>query len=256
MNNWAFEQLVADILKHPKLLLIMDYDGTLVPIKDSPDLALPGPELLQTLGHLVQKPWLKMAIVSGRELANLQQLLPIDVFLAGCHGAEFQDVAGSRCQALDSEVLAPAFNRIAQIAEKCVADQPGYLLENKKYSFALHYRQADRASSRQVLAEFKKAVQSVLKEYNLTFLAGKMVLEIRSPLVDKGALVKHLMHLNAEHYPVYIGDDTTDEDAFKIIQGKGTGVLVAETDQDTAAALRIQEPGEVLKLLQILSTRC
>lgn len=257
MSNWAYEQLVAGLLKFPKLLLMLDYDGTLVSIADRPELAVPGPDILQILGQLTKKPNFKLAIVSGRELADLKKILPVaGLFLVGCHGAEFQYPNGERGQLLDAEELAPALKQIGQIAEKCVGGKKGYLFESKKYTFALHYRLADRESRTQLMTDFKLAIQPLLNEYNLALLAGKMVLEIHSPVVNKGNIVEFLMGHYNKYYPVYIGDDTTDEDAFKIIQGKGTGVLVACSDQNTAASVRLQEPKDVVQLLQILSARC
>jgi trehalose 6-phosphate phosphatase len=157
---------------------------------------------------------------------------------------------------IDPVGLAPVLNRVAQLGQECIGSWTGFFLEHRKTGVAIHYRLAEPSAALQVLAEFSAAVRKLLKENDLELLAGKRVLEIRPRSVDKGQAVKRLMGLHPQHYPIYIGDDLTDEDSFKVIRNRGTGVLVSKVDKRTLACLRLGEPKEVVKLLQIISTRC
>lgn len=270
-NASVCERVAAGLLSHPQLLLMLDYDGTLVPLKDRPDLAVPGLEVLWLLHRLTKAPRFRIAVVSGRELADLQRLLPApSLILAGCHGAELWDPGESDvvkpdrakepnrdgCLIPDPEGLRTALHQAAQIAADCTGDQPGFLLEQKKYAFSLHYRLAAPKAAEAVLAEFRKKIKPLLTASGLVLTEGKMVLEVGSAQTDKGKVVQELLRRNPGHYPVYFGDDTTDEDAFRVIHGKGAGVLVAEKDRVTMAGLRLHSPVQVLELLQILAARC
>jgi len=253
----ALERLSGLSYKHPELLLMMDYDGTMAPIKETPGLAKAGLGLLKAVKRAARQPWLTLAVVSGRDIDDLRNMLYVEgIYLVGCHGAEYAYPNGESYTVIDPVGLEPVLNRIAQLGQECIGSWPGIFLEHKKTAVAMHYRLAEPSAALQVLTEFSAAVRKLLQENDLELLPGKKVLEIRSRSVNKGQVVQRLMGLHPQHYPIYIGDDLTDEDGFKAIRNRGTGVLVSEVDKLTSASLRLREPKEVLKLLKILSTRC
>ncbi|NPV74014.1 MAG: trehalose-phosphatase [Pelotomaculum sp.] len=248
--------MAALVLCHPKLLLMTDYDGTLVPLEDRPELALPGAGLLRTLRRLAGKRRITLAVVSGRDVDDLKSMLPVEgIYLAGCHGAEFAYPGGGRYAAVDAEKLAPALDLLAGEAARCVANCQGFLLERKKTVFALHYRLADPVTALRVVSDFAAAARPLAARYGMELKAGKKVIEVRPRAVHKGEAVRHLMNLNPGCYPVYLGDDSSDEDAFAVLRESGTGVLVSEHKRITSASHRLKDPQEVLRFLQILSAR-
>lgn len=244
------------VLKYPKLLLMTDYDGTLVPIRERPEFALPSRGLLKALRRLVRNPKVKVAVLSGRDTDDLKKLIPVDgVYLAGCHGAEIVSTGGDILKIFEEKEIAPVLETIAGLALSCVADQDGFLVEKKRTAVALHYRLANLATALQVIGNYITAVWPLTVKNDLEFLAGKKVIEVRPRTVNKGKAVEYLMNLNPEFYPVYIGDDTTDEDAFRTVREKGLGVLVSASKKTTAASYQFRDSRDVLRFLQIIASR-
>lgn len=253
----APEQLASLVYRYPRLLLMMDYDGTMAPVRETPGLAKAEPALLRAVNRAARQPWLTMAVISGRDVDDLMNMLPVEgIYLVGCHGAEYVYPNGERHAVIDHINLDPVLDSIAELGLKCIGGCPGFFLERKKTAVTIHYRQVKMPAALKVLADFAASLGKLVKENDLELLPGKKVLEIRPRSVNKGQAVKILAGLYPQHYPVYIGDDLTDEDAFKAIRNRGTGVLVSEVDKLTSACLRLRDPNEVLELLQIISTRC
>jgi alpha,alpha-trehalase len=133
----------------------------------------------------------------------------------------------------------------------------GAIIEAKKYSVAVHYRLVQPED----IPAVEQAVQAVLARFSdLTVTPGKKVFELR-PRVDwnKGRAVTWLLlalHLEGpEVLPIFIGDDVTDEDAFRAVQARGFGVLVATEPRETVAAYRLRDPAEVEAFLRWLTER-
>jgi trehalose 6-phosphate phosphatase len=236
---------------------MIDYDGTLVPIADRPQSASTGQGLRRTLKRLAGKNRVRLAVVSGRDLDDLEKLVPAaGICLVGCHGAEFLRAGGGKTAIVRLENLAPALDLIAAAAARCVGRRRGFLLERKKAAVALHYRLADPAAASRVLGGFIAAIYPLARRHNLVYTAGKKVIEIRPRGINKGEAVKHLIRLYPGCYPVYLGDDSTDEDAFRAIREQGAGILVSEGERLTSASSRLRNPGDVHRFLQIIATRC
>lgn len=248
------EFLAAEVLSRPKLLLMTDYDGTLVPIRERPELAVAGPALLKAIKGVLKKPGVKLAVVSGRDAAELKKLLPVEgIFFAGCHGAEIVIPSGEKFTVVDEKMLAPVLEVVAGKALDSIEGRDGFLVERKRASVALHYRLADPAAVPKVLEDFVMSVRPVVTKHNLEFIAGKKVIEVRPKGVNKGETVKYLTCVNPGYYPVYVGDDTTDEDAFRAVREKGLGVLVSAYKRLTAASRWLRGPNEVIRFLQMLA---
>lgn len=252
------EKLIAIIKQKPRLLMMLDYDGTLVPIQAKPDLARPSGELLDLLNKLAFCEGIRLAIISGRDLLDLKGLLPVEsIYLVGGHGAAIEGPDERRYDIINPGKLQPVLEQLVLIAKQCVGKASGFIIETKTTSLALHYRLADPARVRPVLTAFVTKSFPWLKPYALELLHGKKVIEVRSRLINKGKAVEYLLGLSPGYYPVFLGDDRTDEDAFAVLQGKGIGVLIAPEDRTTRAALRLESPEKVQKLLRYLfKTHC
>jgi len=218
------------------VLLMLDYDGTLVPFKSRPEEALPGDELVILLKRLAGRPGLLLALLSGRSQPDLENLLPLKgVTMVFCHGAILKWPSGEQ----EVAPLPAGLSSITALAEEIAAKNEGFLIENKKYSLAIHYRLVEPSRARILLEEFKKRALHIIKNQALELLEGEKVLEIRPAGINKGEAAKKIMTAYQSHYPIYLGDDTTDEDAFKAVKGRGLGVLVREENRPSFAVYHL-----------------
>ena len=241
-----------------KVLLTMDYDGTLVPIASSPYQARPGEGLLKTLTRLGRRAEYTPAVLSGRRLADLRELLPVPgLYLAGVHGAVIGRPDGSTVPLFSEEEFGRTIAtivRLEALARARIGGRPGFLVENKGPALAIHYRLAEAKTAEEVLAGFLQESEELRRQAGLVLLRGKKVLEVRPPGLHKGKPLAWLI----THFPgrcaVFLGDDTTDEDAFALLKKEnGLGVLVSEHPRPSYAAYRLKSPAEVEELLELLA---
>ncbi|MFZ5631285.1 MAG: trehalose-phosphatase [Bacillota bacterium] len=234
-----------------------DYDGTLVPIRKRPEFALPGPGLLKVLRSLAKKSRVVLAVISGRDTDELKRMIPVEgIYLAGCHGAEILYPGGEKYTVVDEKKLAPVLEAVAGQARNCISGREGFLVERKRTAVALHYRLADQVAALKAVSDFTTAVWPLVIKRGLEIMAGKKVIEVRPRGVNKGEAVRRLMNLHPGFHPLYFGDDTTDEDAFRAVQESGLTVLVSEHKTITAASHWLRGPHNVLRFMQIISARC
>ncbi len=239
----------------PRLLLCLDYDGTLTPIAARPEEARPTPALLSLLSQLVQRPNLVVAIVSGRSLLDLRTLLPVPglVFI-GTHGCEIGTPDGKTKLLVPGGVVSLAIARLRQEIAPTLVNSPGLILEDKRYALALHYRLA-QSQDTWAIEEFLAAVRAYQRKgITLEVIHGKKVIEVRPVGSSKGRAVQFLLageHANT--FPIYIGDDLTDEEAFTALSERGITILVADPPQASAARYYLNNPPEVLRFLSMLA---
>ncbi|MFZ5597046.1 MAG: trehalose-phosphatase [Bacillota bacterium] len=247
------EYLAEKVSGFSKLLLMTDYDGTLVPIRERPELALPGAGLLKALSHLAGKSRVVTAVITGRDTDDIKRMIPVGgIYLAGCHGAEILYPGGEKYTAVDEKKLTPVLEVVAGHARNCISGMEGFLVEKKGFAAALHFRLADQAAASRVVGDFTSAVLPLAIKHRLEFITGKKVVEVRPGGINKGEAVRHLMNLHPSFFPIYFGDDTTDEDAFRVVKEQGLPVLVSEHNKNTAASVRLRGPHDVLRFIQII----
>lgn len=241
--------ILARLAKEKKVFLFLDYDGTLVPIKPKPAEARLSKKTLALISRLVSCASLKVAVVSGRSLYELSQLIPVNgLYLAGVHGAERYVPPGP-----PRSILLPqnARKRVAEVSALMSKRlPPGFFLENKGIALALHYRLALPEKVPPVLDIFFDICNALLPYPEWHIIKGKKVVEVRPANADKGKAVKDFLATWPGAFPVYLGDDTTDEDAFRLVKDKGLGILVAEKPAPTAALARLENPAVVEALLE------
>jgi alpha,alpha-trehalase len=253
----ALEQRDAIIqrLKTKRVAVFLDYDGTLTPIVARPELALLSEDMRQTVKDLASR--CPVAIVSGRDRADVQQLVQIDtVIYAGSHGFDIAGLQGMHIQhEQGANFLAELDHATEELSQKLTPVE-GAQIERKKFSIAVHFRGV--AQERESVVE--SIVDSVLTHHpELRKGWGKKVFELQ-PRVDwhKGKAVLWLLEALAlngpDALPLYIGDDVTDEDAFTALADRGIGILVAETPRPTAASYLLKNPDEVKTFLHYLTT--
>ncbi len=243
----------------PRLFLGLDYDGTLVPIAPRPEEARPTPALHALLAQLAQAPRVEVALISGRPLSELCALLPVlGISYVGTHGLEMRTVTGEVRQLIPAGAFTTIMARLRRDISPIVASDPGFLLEDKRYALALHYRQARPETSERGVARFLSAVLAYQRKgVALEVIHGKKVVEVRPVGVNKGKAVQCLLRRESNMtLPLYLGDDATDEDAFRLVNGRGLTILVADPPQRTAARYYLRTPQEVFNFLShLLSLR-
>jgi len=223
-------------------LLLLDFDGTLVPLIDNPNGVNLDASVRRILGCLTRKPGLSVYIMSGRRLADLQRRVRISgIHLLGLHGWESR---GSALPPSQKQVLHEAKVWLAQH----LPPQPGVLLEDKGYALAIHYRMA-KVSAVRVAQKVLRAARDHFGP-GLRLLKGKKIWELLPrAIVGKGPATQGLLaKLPADTLPIFIGDDTSDESAFAVLR-HGLAVHVGDHTQ-TKARFCLRDPAEVREFLE------
>jgi len=242
-NHAALDDFAA--LDPEQICLLLDFDGTLVDIAPTPDAVHVPEALCDALARLLPALGGALALVSGRPIADLdRRFLPLKLPIVGGHGAEMRVHEGNIVSAVAP--LRESLRR--QLAEAQNLD-PGIVVEDKGYSFALHYRKAPQCE--EALRRHIDRVVAAFTDEKVEVLPGKAMFEVKRPGVSKGESVRMLMGYApfAGRRPVFIGDDVTDESVFAALPalgGKGysvgrhfagvTGVF--DRPDDVRAALR------------------
>ncbi|KAM7517736.1 hypothetical protein LguiB_016698 [Lonicera macranthoides] len=232
-----FEQITS-ASKGKQIVMFLDYDGTLSPIVDDPDRAFMSDAMRSTVRKLAR--YFPTAIVSGRCRDKVYSFVRLaELYYAGSHGMDIKGPSkGSKYKKSTKTLLCqPASEFLPMIDEvykellEKTQSIPGANVENNKFCVSVHFRCVD-----------------------------EKVLEIRPTIKwDKGKALEFLLeslgYANCtDVFPIYIGDDRTDEDAFKVLRerGQGFGILVSKTPKDTNASYSLQEPSEVMDFLRQL----
>jgi len=239
--------LANEIARAEPLELFLDYDGTLVPLARTPELARPDPELIALLRRLAERRRTRVHIVSGRKREDMQDFFgELPVALHAEHGfwtrprdGEWRAV-GPLQVAWKDEARA--------LLERLAARTSGASVEEKTASLAFHYRRVDPELASARLRELRHELADLVRVHRLELLTGSKVLELRVHGVHKGlAIQSSLSEAPPDAVVVAIGDDKTDEDLFAAVPAGGIAIHVGEGDTD--AAYRVASPAEVRELL-------
>ncbi len=250
------DALPPSLIEAKFLWLFLDYDGTLAEFAPNPDVLLPDPELIQLLEKIAQRKNTQLAIISGRRLAHIQELLPIPgIWLAGTYGIELLTPAGERIDRLDYDTIRPLLERIKPEIEALLEKKEGFYLEDKGWSLAIHARFADDHQAEEVLYSARQRLKLLSDTPEFHLLGGEKFLEISPRQADKGITVNYLLkrHPWPDATIVFAGDDDKDERAFEVIKAnQGITLLVSKTSRPSRAAFRLRSPGDLRRLLASL----
>ena len=238
-----------------RLFVALDYDGTLTPIVEHPDLAVLSEEMRGAVAALATH--CTVAVVSGRDRKNVETLVGIDgLSYAGSHGFDISGPAGRLISAEQGTRSLPVLDSAEKSIRAYLDRFEGVLVERKKFSIAVHYRKVEKNRKQEVEA----AVDRVLSEHaGLRKGSGKKVFQLQ-PEIDwhKGKALCWLMDAldldRPDVLPLYMGDDVTDEDAFRVLQDGGISVLVKgedaeETPPHSAARYALDDCRQVREFL-------
>ncbi|XP_042414688.1 probable trehalose-phosphate phosphatase 6 isoform X1 [Zingiber officinale] len=259
-----FEEVMATA-KGKQVVMFLDYDGTLSPIVLDPDCAFMSDEMREAVREVASH--FPTAIVTGRCTEKVASFVKLsELYYAGSHGL---DIKGPEEGAYHSKVKAhgvlcqpaneflPIIDEVYKSLREIVKIIPGSRVENNKFCLSVHFRCVEEKKW-SLLADLVKLVIMDYPKLKLSY--GRKVLEIRPNIKwDKGKALEFLLeslgfdgHNNV--FPLYIGDDCTDEDAFKVLcdREQGFGIIVSKIAKETKASFSLREPAEVLKFLHCL----
>ncbi|GLT84019.1 hypothetical protein SLE2022_022760 [Rubroshorea leprosula] len=271
----SFEQ-ITNYAKGKRIALFLDYDGTLSPIVDNPDCAFMSSEMRAAVHRLAM--YFPTAIISGRSRDKVYKFVGLtELYYAGSHG---MDIMGPVKQSISDEpncikstdkqgkevnLFQPAREFLPMIGEvfnslvESTKEIKGAKVENNKFCVSVHFRNVEEKSWETVA----QCVHDVIKNYpRLRLTRGRKVLEVR-PMInwDKGKAVTFLLESLGlsncnDVLPIYVGDDQTDEDAFKVLRegNRGYGILVSSVPKESNAFFSLRDPQEVMEFLRSLLT--
>jgi trehalose 6-phosphate phosphatase len=233
----ANRQELAGRLDGRRAAVFCDYDGTLTPIVERPQDARISPGMREAVGRLAAR--CPVCVVSGRDRRVVQELMGIDdLVVAGSHGFDIWSPRGGTVRREEGAGSRDLLRAVEARLRERLAGVGGILLEPKSVSLAVHYRMVAEAERPSVEA----AVDEVLARHpdELKVTPGKLVYEIQPRIDwDKGRAVQYLLHALAldtdDVVPLYLGDDVTDEDAFRALAGRGIGIFVGSADDPEVA---------------------
>lgn len=246
---------IRERMRDKRLAVFLDYDGTLTPIVSRPDQAVLSEEMRQVVTRLAEL--CAVGVISGRDLQDVRRLVGIEsIYYAGSHGFDITGPDGKASQAHEGDRFLPELDAVERELRDELADIEGALLERKKFSIAVHYRQVDDER----VGDVETVVDRILDGHSgVRKTYGKRVFDLQ-PNIDwnKGKALLHVLSElgldEADVLPMYLGDDVTDEDAFEVLRGRGVAIYVLDGSHETTAAYTLENADEVGRFLQALSS--
>jgi len=241
------------ILSAAEVELFLDYDGTITPIQKTPSEAVLAPDTIHLLQQLIQLPDVRVTIVTGRSMKDIRNFVTLeDIRLVANHGFHIYQ---NKSEWIHPDALSsrPKMHQLQNILQNALDSFSNVFVEDKQFTLSVHYRNVI-AQNVPFVKELTIKTVSVF-DPELIITEGKEVLEVR-PAVEwgKGHAVRKL--LNEHQYPsnslkIYIGDDKTDEDAFKALKSSGITIHVGEMPE-TKAQYYVENVRDVIKILKMI----
>jgi trehalose 6-phosphate synthase/phosphatase len=233
-------------------LLLLDYDGTMVPFAARPTDAIPDEELLFLLQRLAADKANSVVVISGRKAADLDMWLGgvPNLGLAAEHGARSR--LPGRSEWSGRGTTTEWKQRVGPILEHFVERTPGSLIEEKEFALVWHYRMAEPEFGSWLSTELVDMLERMLAETELRAYRGNKIVEVKPMWANKGGLVRQLLADYAgSEFILAIGDDRTDEDMFAELPQNSWSLHVGSGD--TRASYRLRDPDAVRRLLRELA---
>jgi trehalose 6-phosphate phosphatase len=240
----------ASLEEAPHSLLMLDYDGTLAPFRIKPGKAVPYPGVRSILRRIQRNERTRVVLISGRWTRDLIPLLRLDPLpeMWGSHGWERRHADGRyEIFAFDERALRGLAEADRWVEKKDLEDQA----EQKPGCLALHWRGLGRQKIADIRSQTLRDWTRLARRTGLEVTEFDGGVELRVPGRNKGDAVRTVLREGGpDAVPAYLGDDRTDEDAFRAVRKRGLGVLVRRTRRPTSARVWLRPPGELLDFLK------
>lgn len=241
------QQRLAQMRAASRLELFLDYDGTLVPLAESPPQAVPDAELMALLLRLAERPATGVHVVSGRPREVLDQWFgPLPLGLHAEHGYWWRSFPGDEWRSV-LERGGEWTSGVAELLEDVTRRTPNSFVEMKTASIAWHYRSVEPSLAEQRLSEARARLTSAMQRSSFELLEGTKVLEVRQRGVHKGLAVARVLGADNPAAVLAAGDDTTDEDLFAALPPQAVSIHVGA--RATRAHYRVRSPDALRKHL-------
>jgi len=252
----GLEDIKQRIVQANRVWLFLDYDGTLADFAPTPYLIKPNPQIIKLLSKIVQRPGIRLAIISGRRQSHLEALLPIpSATLGGAYGIELRTSNGDRIRRVEHQTIRPILEELKSRLEELISQREGFILEDKDWALALHAKHARGSEVAKVMSAARSIATEVIENKSFCLHEGWRFLEVAPVEAEKGRTIEFLL----QRFPwegafaLYIGDDDKDERAFKVIKAHGgIPIVVAREPRKTEALCRLESPYTVRQWLNSL----
>jgi len=217
-----FDFIFQKAKKQEKILLMFDYDGTLTPIVAKPELAMLNDKTKNNLESIVKSNFIKIAIISGRQIKTLKELSGInnpEIIMYGVHGGEIYRENTTHVHISDNDIKLLA--KFKENIKNNLLNIQGIIIEDKTYSIALHYRNSNIINAEAAKKIFIHYIEEMNLNKKFYVQKGKKVLEVLPQNFNKGKAIENLLNENSGYFPVYFGDDLTDNYAFEKVKKQG-----------------------------------
>jgi len=237
--------------------VFMDFDGTLAPIRKRPDWVKLGGATRNTLKKLARRKDMTAAIVSGRGLKDIRARAGVKgLIYVGNHGLEAEG-PGIRYVVPEAQKAKKTIAALSKKFKKEYRKYKGVYIEDKGLSLSIHYRMVRPSGLKKVKEIFNDNIRAYEKSKKVFITRGKKVWEVRPPVRwDKGRMVRFLLEKKIKHknaLPIYMGDDRTDEDAFRSVRNRGYAVKVTgDPGERSRADYYLKNTGEVRQFLKMI----
>lgn len=243
------------------LFIFLDFDGTLTPVVSTPEKAILPKAAKKLLKRISENPKIRLAFISGRSLEDIKSKIGIkNAIYSGNHGLQlggpkikFEPLVPPRYQMIVERIKNELGQKISRVK--------GAFVEDKGLTLSLHYRLAKKKDISVLKKIFQETVILYLARNKIKVKSGKMVLEVRPPVEwDKGKVVLWLLARNLFAskdkgiLPIYMGDDVTDEDAFRAMKNRGLTVFVGKPKK-SHAQYYLKDHNEVQDFLERILER-
>ncbi|RWR96485.1 putative trehalose-phosphate phosphatase C [Cinnamomum micranthum f. kanehirae] len=273
----AFDQMM-NVAKGKRIVVFLDYDGTLSPIVADPDQAFMTDAMRSAVGEVARH--FPTAIISGRCRDKVHKFVQLaNVYYAGSHGMDIMapvqpiirngGINKFQTRSVDengreavlfqpAKEFLPTIQEIFRVLQERTKVIHGAMIENNRFCLSVHFRRV----SHEDWSKLEELVKSVAMQYpQFCLTRGRKVMEIRPSIKwDKGHALEYLLDTlgfgnSTDVLPLYIGDDLTDEDAFQVLQRRGQGypIIVSSIPKDTKASYSLRDPSEVMAFLLCLA---
>jgi len=243
-------KLASDFQESDKALLLLDYDGTLIPFSPRPAEAMPGAKLLRLLEKLTRNPRTEVVLISGRDKDTLESWFGgLNVGLVAEHGVWIKEKGRGweTIETLTNEWKGEVYS----ILESWVDRTPGSFIEEKEFSLVWHYRKANPKLGDLRARELINNISNITANLNLQVLEGSKVVEVKNAGINKGRTALRYLSRERWDFILALGDDWTDEDTFKVLPSTAWSIKVGFGA--SAARFSLSSPSKATSLLRKLA---